>query len=169
MVSGVPFGGDLTFSDWFKVMPFADTVRIYQITGQELKDLLKDNALRMSRAENGEKERGFLQFGKEIRYTIDLDEVSANEIYINGTPIEEELNSTYSVATSIFTRELAGKWENAKEKESGVLLQKLQNLAHKKTDVFLRKLLVAYIREQGGITEAGGAKLDGRLRVAENN
>ena len=167
MVSGIPIGDDLTFGDWFKVMPFADTIRIYQITGKELEDLLKDNALRMNRAENGEKERGFLQFGKEIRYTIDLGEVSAKEIYINGTPIENKQKSVFNVATSIFTRELAGKWENAKEKESGISLSKLQKIAHKKTSVFLRKLLVDYIREQGGITEAGGAKLDGRLRVAE--
>ena len=165
MVSGVPFGGNLTFGDWFKVMPFADTVRIYQITGQELEDLLKDNALRVSRAENDEKERGFLQFGKEIRYSIDLAEVSAKDIYINGTPIKDKQDSIFNVATSIFTRELAGKWESAKERESGIVLQKLQNLAHKKTAVFLRKLLVDHIREQGGITEAGGAKLDGRLRV----
>jgi len=31
--------------------------------------------------------------------------------------------------------------------------------------LFLRKELIAYIRESGGVTERGGAKRDGRVRV----
>ncbi|MGD8398559.1 MAG: 5'-nucleotidase C-terminal domain-containing protein, partial [Anaerolineae bacterium] len=32
---GLPAGGELTFGDWFQVMPFADTVRICPLTGKE--------------------------------------------------------------------------------------------------------------------------------------
>ena len=168
LMCGIPFRKELSFGDWFKVMPFADTVRLYQITGQELNDLLQNNVARMDCPNEEHRERGFLQFSKEIRYTIDVDEKSAKNIEVNGIPLTEQLDALFTVATSIFTRELAGKWEVDRQQRTGISVMKLQNLPHTKTDIFLRKMLVAYIQGQGGVTRASGAKLDGRLRVVEN-
>lgn len=164
MMTGLPFGQNLTFGDWFKVMPYADTVRLYKLTGQELFDLIEENIARMDIPGEERKERGFLQFSKEIRYIVDLDEMRIKNVEVRGVPLKEKPDSVFTVATSIFTRELAGKWEIAKS-ESGASVVKLQNFPHQETDIYLRKLLVAYIREQSGITKTGGAKLDGRLQI----
>ena len=164
MVTGLPFGENLTFGDWFKVMPYADTVRLYKLTGRELFNLIEENITRMDMPGEEQQERGFLQFSKEIRYTVDLDVRRIENVEVMGVPLKENLNSVFIAATSIFTRELAGKWEAVKS-ESGASIVKLQNFPHQETDIYLRKLLVAYIREQSGITKTGGAKLDGRLQI----
>lgn len=162
MMSSVPVGESLTFGDWFKVMPYADTLCIYQITGDEFLSLLRENPLRMSESI----EQGFLQFSKAIRYKINLKTRSIRNVFINGIPIEEKEKTTFYFATSNFTRELAARWENGQDQDRENPLQRLQDFPHQETNLYLRKILVDYIQEQGGITEIGGAACDGRLRMA---
>ena len=57
---GLPVGGELTFGDWFNLMPFADTIRLCWIAGYQLKALLMDNARRADRPGEPHTERGFL-------------------------------------------------------------------------------------------------------------
>jgi 2',3'-cyclic-nucleotide 2'-phosphodiesterase (5'-nucleotidase family) len=162
---GVPFKKNLSFEDCFMEMPFADTVRFYQLTGAEIYDLLQDNVLRLDHPDAAHKERGFLQFSKQVRYSVDLEKEQAREILVNNIPLDEQMDAVFKIATSVFTRELAGKWEADTEKKKGISMMKLQNYPHSGTDIFLRKIFVAHIQEQGGITHAGGAQLDGRLHI----
>lgn len=162
---GVPFKKNLSFEDCFMEMPFADTVRFYQLTGAEFYDLLQDNVIRLDRPKEAHVERGFLQFSKQVRYSVDLEKEQAREILVNNIPIDEQMDTVFRIATSVFTRELAGKWEADTEKKKGISMTKLQNYPHSGTDIFLRKIFVAHIQEQGGITHAGGAQLDGRLLI----
>ena len=165
IVCGVPFGGELSYKDCFRKMPYADTIRFYQMTGAELYDLLQDNILRLDRSEEDHVERGFLQFSEQVRYCIDLEASRVKEILINNIPLMDQMDKVFTIATSVFTRELAKKWEANIEKESNTLMLKLENLPFVNSDIFLRKLFVAYIQEHGGITHAGGAQLDGRLHI----
>ncbi|MDX1414907.1 MAG: 5'-nucleotidase C-terminal domain-containing protein, partial [Candidatus Promineifilaceae bacterium] len=41
---GLPVGGILTYGDWFDLMPFADVLRVTWITGEQIYQLLQDNA-----------------------------------------------------------------------------------------------------------------------------
>lgn len=165
IVCGVPFGGKLTYEDCFREMPYADTVRFYQMTGAEVYDLLQDNALRLALPDAERTERGFLQFSKQVRYCIHGEIRQAKEIMINNVPLLDQMDTIFTIATSVFTRELAKKWEANIEKKSDTLLIKLERFPFENSDIFLRKLLVSHIQKQDGITRAGGAKLDGRLHI----
>ena len=46
---GLPAHDSLTLGDWFKVMPFADTIRLYRLNALDLRRLLLDNARRAGR------------------------------------------------------------------------------------------------------------------------
>jgi 2',3'-cyclic-nucleotide 2'-phosphodiesterase (5'-nucleotidase family) len=61
----------ITYGDCYQVMPYADTIRLYRLTGKQLLGLLEDNALRMDQPEEPTIERGFLQFSQEITCIID--------------------------------------------------------------------------------------------------
>ncbi len=69
---GVPVGDELTFGDWFNVMPFADTISLYWLTGAELERLVRDNALRSDRPRSPHTERGFIHFSHHLRYKLFL-------------------------------------------------------------------------------------------------
>jgi 2',3'-cyclic-nucleotide 2'-phosphodiesterase (5'-nucleotidase family) len=106
---GLNVGGQLTYGDWFNVMPFADTIRFYQLTGQQLRDLIHDNAKRIDLPGEPNTERGFLQFSKEVRYNVQLGKTRTDtriqEIMINGIKLDEQLGKLFMVATTSFVRE----------------------------------------------------------------
>ncbi len=165
---GLPYG-KLTFGDCFEVMPYADTIWIYQITGYQLKELIVDNALRLDRLGEPHTERGFLQFSRELHYSIALGKERSDarvlDITIDGISLDEQSERVYHVATSCFSRSLAAPWESEWSLDSDNLLVKLHKYPYTKTDLLLRHELVAYIREQGGVTRSSGAQCDGRLQV----
>lgn len=151
----------LSFGDWFKVMPYADTLRIYRLTGKELYDLIQDNARRVDRPNEPRAERGFLHFSRQVRYAIDVGSerfaARAFQITINGKPIEGQFEREFQVAASSFIREYAAGWE----KSQNAALLNLKRFSHADTGVHLRRELTAHIRQAGGVT----AFCDGRLRI----
>lgn len=166
---GLPVGGELTFGDWFNLMPFADTIRLCWITGHQLKALLEDNARRADRPDEPHTERGFLQFSHHIRYTIELGhnrrEAKAVDITLDGQPIEEQLGRSLLIACSSFVRRAASVWEAYARQYLNMPLVDIREWPRIDTHLFLRDEMIAYIREHGGVTEAGGARLDGRLEI----
>ncbi len=165
---GLPVGGELIFGDWFNVMPFADTVRVMEISGAQLQALIQDNALRTDRPGEPHTERGFLHFSREVRYVIELGssraQARAVDITVHGRPIEEMLPRTFQIACSSAVRHPAQEWEKYARERLGLPLIDIRRWPHQDTGIFLRDALVDYIREHGGVTAEAGARRDGRVR-----
>lgn len=161
----------VSFGDWFNVMPFADTIRLYRINGKQLFDLLQDNAKRVDRPNEPHTERGFLQFSRKLRYSIALEahryQTEAIEIFINELPLEEQFSKEFLLAGTNFIREYANSWERLDNQHQDCSFIDLHKLDHSDTEIFLRRELVAFIKDAGGISAETGAKLDGRLKIVE--
>jgi len=168
---GVPVAGEITFGDWFNVMPFADTIALYWLTGAQLEQLVQDNALRCDRADEPHTERGFLHFSRELRYTLalgaDRGQARAEDICFQGQPLADLRNRTFLLASSSFVRMPAAAWESFAAPD--LPLMHLNDLPHRPTNLFLRKELVEYITDMGGVTEKGGAQRDGRVRIIDRD
>jgi len=165
--TGIPVNGVLTLGDWFNVMPFADTIRLCWLTGQQLSDLVQDNALRLDRPGEPHIERGFLHFSRQLRYAIDIGarraQARARDITFAGEPLQRHWQDVFAVACTSFVRETAKTWQKIAVQSERLQLFNLHQLSHLNTGLFLRRELVAYIIEQGGVTEEAGAKRDDRL------
>ncbi|WP_119306647.1 bifunctional metallophosphatase/5'-nucleotidase [Cohaesibacter haloalkalitolerans] len=173
--------GQLTFKAWYDVMPYADAIHVATMTGAQLRDMLNNNAVRLLRPEeaegvdlNGFVSRGFLHFSSGIRYEIALgaDAMSAKAVHItlNGQPIEEVLDKTFTLAINSYIAFGAyGETWNGKPISGGVAGDipsfDLRKLDYDHTGLVYRNEVIAFIRDQKVITEANGAKLDGRLVV----
>lgn len=168
---GLDLDGQLTYGDWFNLMPFADTIRIYRLTGADILSLLRDNACRIDRPGEPNTERGFLQFSKELRYKILLGKArngaKIEDITINGVSIDQLLDKTFNVAATSFVRELAGNWESCCDQLEGCELVTIHHFDFSETDYFLRREMVKYIIDHQGVTHSSGACLDERLKVEE--
>jgi 2',3'-cyclic-nucleotide 2'-phosphodiesterase (5'-nucleotidase family)/formiminotetrahydrofolate cyclodeaminase len=168
---GLNAGGQLTYGDWFNLMPFADTIRIYRLTGEQLLALIIDNAYRIDRPGEPNTERGFLQFSKELRYKILLgrtrQDASVTDISIDHVNIEDLMDKTFYIAATSFVRELAGNWENCHDQLEGCQLSNFHSFDYVETDYFLRREMVKYISAHQGVTRNSGAQMDGRLKVEE--
>lgn len=164
---GLPIGAQLTFGDWFRLMPYADTVRLYALTGPQLQELLDDNARRADRPDEPHLARGFVQFSRQVHYTLQLGTsrgvARASSVTVDGVPLDAQLERVFSIASTGFVREKATPWE----RQSALPIMKVHTLPHRNTDLILRDEMLAYIREHGGVTETGGAKRDGRLRIIQ--
>ncbi len=166
---GLPVGDDLTFGDWFNLMPFADALCLISISGHQLRALLNDNALRIARPDEPNTERGFLHFSAGVRYAIDMGltraHARADAIRINGRALEECLDYSFAVASTSFVRGPAASWEFHARDVLRLPLFTLSELAHTYTHLYVRDLLVAHITACGGVLAAGGARRDGRLGI----
>lgn len=163
--TGIP-SKTLIYADWFALMPYADTLRLFQVTGQQLLDFLQDNARRANRWGEPHIERGFVQFSEQIRYKITLGDramaAKVEAVFVNGVPLELQLDRTFMMASHSFVRQLARGWEQSISQESFSVMT-LDTLPAKDTGLFLREELIAYIEAQGGVLASGGATRDGRL------
>jgi 5'-nucleotidase/UDP-sugar diphosphatase len=168
---GLPAGGELTFGDWFDVLPYADTIRLYQITGRDLLELLDDNARRADRPGEPHTERGFLQFSGQVRYSVELGEsrsqARATGVELDGVPIEERMDRSLLLACSSFCREAALPWERYASQTLRLPCTDLLAASHIETKLLVRDEMIAYILEQGGVTTEGGAREDARLTITE--
>jgi len=168
MRCGLPVGRPLKFSDWFQLMPFPDTIRLCWLKGAELMALLEDNACRADRPDEPNTDRGFLQFSRQVRYTIDLGEeraaATARDITVAGRPLAEQLERSFLMACTSFTRQSAQTWERLAGRLHDYAFVNVHAFPHLDPHLFLRDLLVAYIREHGGVTEEGGVRRDGRVK-----
>lgn len=164
---GLPTGRPLKFSDWFQMMPFPDTLRLCWLTGADLRALLEDNARRADRPDEPNTDRGFLQFSRQVRYTVDLGEertvATARDITVDGRPLAEQLERSFLMACTSFTRKSAQTWERLVGRMHGFTFVDVHGFPHLDPHLFLRDVLIAYIREHGGLTEEGGVRRDGRL------
>jgi hypothetical protein len=162
---GVPVNSELTFGDWFNVMPFADTISLYWLTGKELEQLVKDNAHRSDRPNTPHTERGFIHFSHQLRYTIVLDKerqlAHAEDIRFKGHLLSEQHDRTFLAASSSFVRKPAAAWESYVSQDLSFM--QLHGLPQYGTNLFLRNELASYITAHGGITAEAGARRDGRL------
>jgi 5'-nucleotidase/5'-nucleotidase/UDP-sugar diphosphatase len=167
---GLPVGGELTFGDWFDLMPYADTIRICQMTIQQLEVLLDDNARRADRVGEPHTERGFLQFSKELRYRIELGEsrsqARATDIELDGIPLEAQMDRTVWMACTSFCRETARPWERHAVRVFCMPVVDVPEGSHVETDLLVRDEMIAHICEHGGVTVEAGARRDGRLTFA---
>ncbi len=158
---GLP-GPEVTFGDWFAVMPFADTIRICWLTGQQLKQLVKDNARRADQPDEPHTERGFMQFSRQLRYILTLnnarEQAAATNITVNGLPLDEQLERSFLLACSSYL----GHSTASQPGMTGA-----SSWPHLETHLLLRDELVAHIRDSGGITAEAGARRDGRLQVIQ--
>lgn len=164
---GLPVGGTLTFGDWFNVMPFADTVRLIRLSGDRLVALLHDNAKRTDRPGEPHFDRGFFHFSRRLRYAVHLgpsrQQARAEAITFEGRPLQSLLSRTFVLACGSFARQPAQEWEAHARTHLGLPLLDLRSLPAEDTGLFLRDLLVEYIRAHGGVTAEAGARRDGRV------
>jgi 5'-nucleotidase/UDP-sugar diphosphatase len=168
---GLQVGGELTFGDWFDLMPYADTVRLCEMTGSELLALLNDNARRADRSGEPHTERGFLQFSEHLRYRVRLGDsrglAQAEDALLDGVPLEEQLDRSFLVAFTSFCREAALPWERFASQSLGLSCTNLLGVSFVETDLLVRDEMIAFILEHGGVTTEGGARRDGRLTILE--
>ena len=166
---GLPIGHDLSFGDWFDLMPFADVLRVTWISGEQLLMLLQDNAYRIDLPGEPHTERGFLHFSRQLRYTIQIAlqraDIQVTDIMVNNIPLEQQLDRSFAIVCTSFVRELAAGWEQYGRRTLNLPLMDISQVSHLDTPLFLRDELVAYITQHGGVTTQGGAKRDGRLQI----
>jgi len=173
--------GDLSFGDWYAVMPYADQVHVARMTGAQIGEMLQSNAHRLVRPEeadgldlNGFVSRGFTHFSSGIRYRIalgaDATEARAVDITILGRPLEEVEDETFTIAFNSYLQlgAFAEAW-NGQPIVAGVPGEiagmDLRGLDYVHTGLVYRNEIIAHIRAQGGVSTEGGARLDGRLIV----
>lgn len=165
--AGLPIG-ELTFADWFALMPYADTLRLCHLTGRQVWALLQDNARRLDLPHEHHEERGFTHFSQQVRYAIRPgQERAGNRVmgaWLNGHSLFTQLDHTFTVIAPSFWRQLARPWEEFARASPLPLLER-SAFSFADTGLFLRQELIAYITAQGGVNEAGGARRDGRLRL----
>lgn len=162
---GLP-AGPLTFADWFALMPYADTLRLCRLTGRQLWALLQDNACRLDLPYEHHVERGFLHFSGHLRYTIqpgrNREENRVVAAQLNGRSLSDQLDGVITAVLPSFWRQLARSWQA----EMGNLpLMPHTEFPLEDTGLFLRREMVAYIGQMGGVNERGGARQDGRLQI----
>jgi len=154
------------------MMPFADVLRVAWITSQQLQMLLQDNACRIDLPGEPHTERGFLHFSRQVRYTIEMGngrkDLRATHITLNGIPLEQQLERSLQIICSSFVRELAAPWEKYARSVLGLPIMDINRVTHVDTPLFFRHELVAYITANGGVTEAGGVRRDGRVQIERN-
>lgn len=167
---GLQPGGELTFGDWFDLMPYPDTIRLYQVPGKHLQMLLDDNARRADRPGEPHTERGFLQFSRQLRYAIDLGEsrsqARATNVMMDSVPLEDQKDRTFLVACTSFFREAAHPWEEYASQKLLIPITDMSAATQTETGLLMRDEMIAYIREHGGVTTEAGARRDGRLSIA---
>ena len=173
MRRGLPAGGQLSFGDWFNVMPFADTITLYSLTGRQLLALLHDNAQRADWPDEPHTERGFLHFSQAVRYTIQLGPAHRQALVLDSTvggfPLAEQLDRLFTVAASSFVRQAALAWEQCTGRDVSQPLVNLHDWPHHDIHLYLRNELITFIRENNGINEQSGARCDGRLLIIWND
>lgn len=180
---GVTPNSDITFNDWYSVMPYADMIVVTPMTGAQIKDLLMSNAQRLVRPEEltgptppdltSYISRGFLHFSKELRYTIKLNRDAttavAQDITLKGQSIETVLDQTFNVALGDYVALRGGEGWNGAKVGAGlpdaVIGFNLATLPKNDTGLVYRNEILDFIRKNGVVDESTGAVKDGRLQI----
>ena len=182
---GVEPNSDITFNEWYGVMPYADMIVVTQMTGTQIKEMVISNAQRIVRSEELEGEdavnlsgfvsRGFLHFSKELRYTIKLNrdatKAVAQDITLNGEPIDDLLKKTFNVAFSDYVALRGSEGWHGNKVGAGlpddIIGFDIASLPKNDTGLVYRNEIIAYIKENGIVDDSSGAVKDGRVNVEE--
>jgi len=174
--------GTFTAGDLFDVLPYADEIFIVEVTGAQLRDILRSNAQRILRSNEvgrvdhtGFLARGFFHSSGQLRYRIDEAEnaaqATAKDITVCGQPIEEQLDRTFRVIMSTYLA-LGGfgeRW-NGKPISGGVPGElegyDLRKLPSRNTGLVFRDEIAAHLSAQAALTDQTVPNLDGRLVVS---
>lgn len=184
---GVDMEGDLTFAEWYKVMPYADEIIVFSLTGAQIKEIVEDNARRIVRPEelaaNGGAldpssfiSRGFQHYSAGIRYEIDLGsnpmETKAVNITLNGKPIDGQLDQSFTMVFNSYVSNGREGYDGGSIKGlpaeiKGFNLDALRQEVAKNTYLLYRGQIIDYIREEanGVVSAQTGARYDERVIV----
>ena len=184
IASGVDRNTDVSFGDWFKVMPYADNIVIISLTGTQLLDLLRSNAQRLVRPEeltgtkpvalDGFISRGFLHFSSDLRYEIRLranaEAATVENASFKGVDLQKIPDKIFRIAFSTYIANGFEGWKTSPVGAGlpqGILAWNLAALDKLDTGFVYRNEIIAGIRERGRITPFGGAieLLDGRVTL----
>jgi 2',3'-cyclic-nucleotide 2'-phosphodiesterase (5'-nucleotidase family) len=176
----------IAFNDWYNVMPFADMIVVANMTGAQIKQMVMSNAQRIVRPEqlkeNGGNvtsddlkgygvSYGFLHFSRGLTYTLKLgnsaSEATANDIRIQGVPIDSVLSKTFSVAFGDYTAVRGGEgWKGETNVDGHPSIGfNLTALPQNDTGLVYRNEIIRYIKENGMVDTGSGAMKDERLKV----
>lgn len=187
-IRGLLPGSTVTFQDIYSMLPYADTISVVRMKGQDIKDILENNAARVIPKEaflgfGGETdpagfvETGFIHFSSGIRYTIVPGETpdmnTIRDVTLNGQDIDSVLDQTYTVAVSSYLAIGRGGWQGAAvgqgipESFIGYDLKKLCAENGHDLGLVFRNELIEYIKDDaaGFIGGTTGVVKDGRLTV----
>lgn len=180
---GVQPNTQITFNDWYSVMPYADMIVVAQMTGQQIKDMMMSNAQRVVRPEELSSStpvdlttyisRGFLHFSSGLTYSIKLNgdatQAVAQDIMLQSQPIDSVLDKTFNVAFGDYISLRGGEGWNGKKIGAGlpdaVIGYDLTTLPKNDTGLVYRNEIISFIKKNQVVNESSGAKKDGRLKI----
>lgn len=169
--AGLPVGSRLTVEDWFQVMPHADQVRLYHLTGRHLLALLKDNVRRIGYPDEPAMERGFSYFSRELRYCLERgsgrDEARLLRAFLGGNTLENRVDDSLLVAAFSHWREGARVWQALNWNMRWGQPVDPADWPATDTNFFIRREVITYIEQWGGVTWTTGARCDGRLKIVD--
>jgi len=178
IITGVPLNAALTFKDWYAVMPFADIIRVIEMSGQQIHDMLQSNAARLVRDGeavnlNGFVSRGFVHFSGGLRYRIrlgaDATQARAENIELFGKPIATVLGQKYRVAFGDYIANGNEGWRGAAIQAglpASIIGYDLRALDDRDTGLVYRNEIIEYIKAKGVVGAETGAAKDGRVTLA---
>ena len=185
--AGLDAGDEITYGTLYAIFPYSDTVYVLQLSGQQLKEILQNNAARIWRRSDfgmpGQRrdphqyhESGFLHFSAGIHYSIagsarDGTNV-ARDMELNNIPIDDVLERRFAVAVPSYVAIGRGRWggEPVQFGEHGAAdgfdMRVLTAAAGFDTGQIWRKAVLTSIKRNGGeISARTGAATDGRLQL----
>lgn len=184
---GLHSEAEVTYGDVFGLMPYADTVFLLNVSGQELKEIIENNAARIRQRDefnqfggqldpNQFQGRGFLQFSAGIRYAITRSPVTglpeAQDILINAVPVDEVLSQQFTLAIPRYVATGRGSWagESLQVGESlsfaAIDMRELVEKAGYDTGRVWRNELLGYFKSHGrNFGAEAGAHKDRRVQV----
>ncbi|MBN2895347.1 MAG: bifunctional metallophosphatase/5'-nucleotidase [Campylobacterales bacterium] len=181
--AGVPEASELTFQDWYGVMPYADSIQLAQMSGAQIKAMVRSNAQRVLLPDDRTSEGqpfdtagfiswGFLHFSSALRYEIkgsSRNDIDAINITLHGKPIDEQLNQIFTVSFSNYIGGGFEYWNGTKigaAHPSGPTGYDLTQIEMHDTYLVYRNEIIAFIRDKGVVGASSGAAKDGRLKVS---
>ncbi len=186
-MGGVDMEGDLTYAEWYNVMPYADEILVYELTGADLKEIIEDNARRVLRPEELTKNggpldpskfisRGFQHYSSGVRYEIELGanalETKAVNITLNGEPVETVLDRKYKVVFNSYVSNGREGYDGGAIKGlppeiKGYNMEAKRKEVAKNTYLLYRGQIIDFIQNEakGIVGEETGAKYDQRVVV----
>ena len=180
--SGVEDQANITFQDWYGVMPYADSIYLTTMTGKQIKSLIESNVTRLllpsedklnggTFSTSGYISWGFLHFSKALTYSVNYNEeqrsVNASNIKINGITVENQLNTTFRVSFSSYIGSGFEYWngESIGANHPGNSIgYDLTQFTMQKTGLIYRNEIISYIVSKGIVGESTGMKKDGRIK-----